>query len=281
MKRTDLTSGLLILPSVAVFLLIFIAPLSYFFVLSFWRMRAYQLEVDATLDNYVRVFDKYFDSILFTFSVALVIAAVVTLVAFGFAYVVRFKSGRYSTVLLFGVLITLFGGYLSKIYVWKIILGQSGILNSAMITLGIIDEPITAFLYNPIAVVITLSHYMLPLAILPLYGALRSIDDVPLHAARDLGASRWRVFWDIILPQCQTGILVAFTLTFLFAAGDYVTPKLVGGPYTSMMGVFIQIQFGLRFNAPLGSAMAFSIIAICAIIVGLVALVIRRTLRAR
>jgi spermidine/putrescine transport system permease protein len=104
---------------------------------------------------------------------------------------------------------------------------------------------------------------------------------VPLRGARDLGASRWRVFWDIILPQCQAGILVAFTLTFLFAAGDYVTPKLVGGPYTSMIGVFIQMQFGLRFNAPMGAAMAFSVIAICVVMVGLVALLVRRTFRAK
>ena len=269
------------LPSAAVFLLIFVAPLSYFFILSFWRVQAYQLETAATFDNYIRVFDTYSSSIAFTFGIALLIAVVVTMVAFGFAYVVRFKAGRYGVALLFVVLITLFGGYLSKIYVWKTILGQTGILNSAIIALGLIDKPITAFLYNPVAVVITLSHYMLPLAILPIYGSLRGIDDVPLRGARDLGASRWRVFWDIILPQCQAGILVAFTLTFLFAAGDYVTPKLVGGPYTSMIGVFIQMQFGLRFNAPMGAAMAFSVIAICMVIVGLVALLVRRTFRAK
>ena len=244
-------------------------------------MKSYQLVADLSLANYARVFEQYYDSLVFTFSIALIISATVTLIAFGFAFVARFKAGRYSTLLLFGVLITLFGGYLSKIYIWKTILGQSGILNSALIGLGFIETPLDAFLYNPAAVVITLTHYMLPLAILPIYGALRSIDDIPLHGARDLGASRWRVFWDIIVPQCQTGILVAFTLTFLFAAGDYVTPKLVGGPYTSMMGVFIQVQFGLRFDAPLGAAMAFSVIAICLIIVGLLALILRRFLRAR
>jgi spermidine/putrescine transport system permease protein len=74
---------------------------------------------------------------------------------------------------------------------------------------------------------------------------------------------------------------VAFALAFLFAAGDWVTPKLVGGPYTSMFGTFIQFQYGSRFNQPLGSAMAFVVIALCLAIVGLVALVARAALRPR
>ena len=166
MIRALRTSGPLMLPSASVFLLIFVAPLSYFFILSFWRVKSYKLVADVSLANYIRVFDQYTDALLFTFGIALIISVVVTALAFGFAFVVRFKAGRFSTVLLFGVLITLFGGYLSKIYIWKIILGQSGILNSALLGLGFIDTPLGAFLYNPAAVVITLTHYLLPLAIL-------------------------------------------------------------------------------------------------------------------
>src|SRR5690606_28112011 len=116
-------------------------------------------------------------------------------------------------------------------------------------------------------------------AILPIYGALRSVEDAPLRGARDLGASPARVLWDIVLPQCRNGILIAFSLTFLFAAGDWVTPKLVGGPYTSMIGTFIEYQYGSRFNAPLGSAMAFTVIALCVLVVAGMALLLRRVLR--
>ncbi len=273
--------NVLVLPSLVVFLLVFVAPLVYFLVISFWRVRTFRLVPDATLANYAKTFDKHFDSLFFTFQISLIIAVLVTVVAFCFAYVSRFKAGRYGIVLLFIALITLFGGYLTKIYVWKTILGQSGIINTALMTLSIIDEPITVLLYNPVAVVITIGHYTLPLAILPIYGALRAIDDVPLRAARDLGSSRWRVIWDIILPQCRTGILIAFTLSFLFAAGDFVTPLLIGGPYTSMIGKLIQLQFGFHVDAAMGSAMAFSVIAICLVTVSLVALLLRLTLRAR
>jgi spermidine/putrescine transport system permease protein len=163
--------------------------------------------------------------------------------------------------------------------VWKTILGSEGILNTALIWLGLISEPIKAFLFNPFAVILTLTHYTLPFAVLPIYGSLRAVDDIPLEAARDLGASDRRVFWQIVLPQCRIGIVSAFMLTFLFVAGDYVTPKLVGGPYTSMIGVFIQSQFGHRLNQPLGAAMAFSVIAICVAAVVAVNAILRRVLR--
>jgi spermidine/putrescine transport system permease protein len=270
-----------VLPSATIFLFCFAAPVAYFFVMSFWQIKSYQLSTDPTAHNYIEIWTDYFDSLWYTFAVASVIGLVVTLLAFGFAYFIRFKAGRWGTPLLFVALVTLFGGYLTKIYVWKTILGQGGVLNTALQAVGLIDEPIMAFLYNPLAVVITLGHYTLPLAILPIYGALRSVEDTPLHGARDLGARPWRVFKEIVLPQCQTGILFSFTLTFLFAAGDYVTPLLVGGPYTSMMGVIIQHQFGLRFNAPLGAAMAFTVIAICVIIIGTLGLTLRQSLKAR
>lgn len=269
----------LAMPSGVVFLLLFVGPLAYFLVLSFWTSRAYRLVPAFTLDNYLEVFAEYSLPLAFTFVVALATSALVVALAFAFAYLCRFRAGRYGTALLFVALITLFGGYLTKIYVWKTILGSQGVLNSALMELGLIAEPIKAFLFNPFAVILTLTHYTLPFAVLPIYGALRAVDDVPLEAARDLGASNSRVFWQIVVPQCRLGIVSAFMLTFLFVAGDYVTPKLVGGPYTSMIGVFIQSQFGHRLNQPLGSAMAFSVIAICVVTIVVVSFALRRALR--
>jgi spermidine/putrescine transport system permease protein len=280
MKSPAYRTTALVAPSGIVFFLIFVAPFAYFFIISLWRVAAYKMHPAATLENYGTVLTDYSKPLLFSVGIALAVAVSTTVLAFAFAYGIRFKAGRWGNTLLFVALVTLFGGYLSKIYAWKTILGSAGILNSSLTLLGITEEPITIFLYNPFAVVLTLLHYMIPLAILPLYGALRQVDDVPLRAARDLGASRWRVLWDVILPQCQSGLVVAFTLTFLFAIGDYATPRLVGGPYTSMIGTFIQFQFGLHFNAPLGSAMAFTMIATSVTIIGLITLGIVRVLRA-
>jgi len=269
----------LTLPSGGIFAVLFAAPLLYFLVVSFWTVRAYRLVPDFTLDNYGHVFLDYASPLRFTFVISFATSSIVVVLAFTFAYLCRFRAGRYGTILLFAALITLFGGYLTKIYVWKTILGSEGILNTALLELDLISEPIKAFLFNPFAVILTLTHYTLPFAILPIYGSLRAVDEVPLEAARDLGASGREVFWQIVVPQCRIGIVSAFTLTFLFVAGDYVTPKLVGGPYTSMIGVFIQSQFGHRLNQPLGAAMAFSVIAICVAAVLLVSLALKRALK--
>ena len=272
---------LLMLPSATIFVVLFLAPVLYFFVLSFWRVVAFQLKPDLTFQQYRNVFADYSQPLLFTFVLAFVIGVVTTSLAFAYAYFCRFKAGRRGLLFVFIALVTLFGGYLTKIYMWKTILGSNGILNSALMLLELIDHPVTIFLFSPVAVLITIVHYTLPLAILPIYGALRGISDTPLEAARDVGASPTRVFLDIVLPQARIGVISSFSLTFLFAAGDYVTPQLVGGPNTSMIGLFIQSQFGHRFNAPLGAAMSFTVIAICLVIIAAVGAVIFRTTRAR
>jgi spermidine/putrescine transport system permease protein len=280
-RRLLASRNLLLLPSGLILLAFFLIPVSYFFVVSFWRVRAYKLRPDATLDQYAAVLAEYGAPLLYTFGVALAIAFVVTVIAYAFAFYCRFRAQRSGVVLLFVALLTLFGGYLTKIYTWKTILGSEGILNSALVLLGLTDEPITAFLFNPVAVVITLVHYTLPIAVLPIYGSLRSIDSVPLEAARDLGAGPWRAFVDVVLPQSRPGVIAAFSLTFLFAAGDYVVPTLVGGPHTSMIGVFIQSQFGHRLNAPLGSAMSFTVIAVSVLAIGAFAAGLTRLTRVR
>ncbi|MBA3447558.1 MAG: ABC transporter permease [Pseudaminobacter sp.] len=244
----------------SVLLFVFVLPIAYFLVISFWRVQSFKLRPDATLDQYRQVFTEFSGPLLFTLAIALVVAFVTVVIALGFAYFCRFQAGSWGSIFIFLVLVTLFGGYLTKIYMWKTILGSSGILNTALMELGLIARPITALLYSPIAVVIALVHYTLPLAILPIYGALRGVDDVPLEAARDLGAGGLRTFFDIVLPQTRTGIIAAFSLSFIFTAGDYVTPLMVGGPNASMIGVFIQNQFGNRLNSPLGSALSFVVI---------------------
>ena len=260
---------LMIAPSGGIVLVLFVLPVSYFFVISFWRVSSYRLQVDATFEQYISVFTEYRFALAYTLLMAFVIALTTTAIAYAFAYYCRFKAGRFGAVCLVVAVITLFGGYLTKIYMWKTILGSKGILNSALLYIGVIEFPIEAFLFSPVAVIVTLTHYTLPLAILPIYGSMHGISDVPLEAARDLGARPFRVFFDIVLPQSRIGLVAALSLTFLFAAGDYVTPLLVGGPNTSMMGTFIQSQFGVRYNPPLGSAMSFSVIFSCLFIVGL------------
>ena len=248
-------------PALVVFLALFAVPLAYFLVISFWSVRARIMRPDFTVGNYVATFTDYGGTLASTVVLALLVALTTTLIAFGFAYVIRFRSGRLGSALLFLTLITLFGGYLVKIYAWKSILGRDGIFNLALIRLGLIEEPLTALIYSANAIVITLTYFLLPFAVLPIYSNMRSIRDVTIEASRDLGASSWQTMRKVILPQCERGILVAFMFAFLISVGDYVTPRFVGGG-AAMMGNFIEAQFSFGFNWPMGSAMAFTTLGV-------------------
>lgn len=255
-----------IAPASLVFLGLFVAPLVYFLAISFWSVNARMMRPDFTAANYIGAVTEYGDVLFSTLAIAGAIALVTTLLAFGFAYVIRFKAGPLGPLLLFVTLITLFGGYLVKIYAWKSILGIDGILNMALTGTGLLNEPSGAFIYSTNAVVITLTYFLLPFAVLPIYGALRSIEDSTLEAARDLGARPLAVMRDIVVPQCEGGVLVAFTLAFLISAGDYVTPQFVGGG-AAMMGRFIESEFSTHFDWPMGSAMSFTVLATSLLVV--------------
>ena len=268
----------LLMPAALIFLGAFAAPQVYFLIISFWSVRARIMRPDLTLKNYVATWTDYYDAMGSTLLIALAIGALTTLLALGFAYAIRFKCGRFETPLLFLAMITLFGGYLVKIYAWKSILGREGILNQFLLWTGIIDQPLEALLYSVNAVVITLTYFLLPFAILPIYGNLRAIRPATIEAARDLGAGRWAVLRDIVIPQCEKGIVIAFTFSFLITAGDYVTPRFVGGG-AAMMGHFIELQFSLGFNWPMGSAMAFTVMTVSLALVMLFRGALRRALQ--
>jgi spermidine/putrescine transport system permease protein len=268
----------LLLPAALIFLGGFVAPLLYFLVISFWSVKARIMRPDLTLKNYIATWADYYDAMGSTLAIALAIGALTTLLAFGFAYAIRFKCGRFEAPLLFLALITLFGGYLVKIYAWKSILGREGILNQFLLWTGVIGQPLDALLYSVNAVVITLTYFLLPFAILPIYGNLRAIRPATIEAARDLGAGRWAVIRDIVIPQCEKGIVIAFTFAFLITSGDYVTPRFVGGG-AAMMGHFIELQFSLGFNWPMGSAMAFTVMAVSLALVMLFRAGLRRGLQ--
>jgi spermidine/putrescine transport system permease protein len=280
MSNARLRAAVAVTPSLLVWVGFFLAPLAYLFVVSFWRVRQYRLVTDATLDNYVAAGSEYQHAILFTVVLAGFVGLLTTALAFALAYLIRFHAGRFANVLLLTVLTTLFGGYLVKIYAWKGLLGSDGIINRALLETGLISEPITWLLYSPAAVVITLVSFLLPYAVLPINAALRGVADAPIEAARDLGARPLRILVDVILPQCERGVLTAFALSFFISAGDYVTPQLVGGPETFMIGNFIQSQYVNRMNAPIGSALAVVTMLATLIAIALAAFLYRRALKA-
>ena len=141
-------------------------------------------------------------------------------------------------------------------FAWKLILGFNGVMNSALLGVGLIDEPLSFLLYNEFAVVLTLAHAWAPFAILPIYVSLQKIDTSLLEAATDLGNNAFQRFARITLPLTVPGIIAACLIIFIPTVGDYVTPALVGGSDGKMIANLIQVQFGAANNWPLGATLS-------------------------
>ncbi len=274
-------SALQLAPVTAFLLTFLVVPLAIFFVYSFWVTRSHALVAEWTVSQYEEGLTDpvWRDLLRNTFVIAFLTAAVTVAVAYAFAHAIRFHLRRYQEVLLFLVLIALFSGYLVRIYAWRTILGNEGIINQALVWIGVVDEPLSFLLFSRSAAIIVLVNFLVPLAILPIYGALQNVRDEEVEAARDLGASAASAFRKVTLPLAWSGVFVSFSISFIIAAGDYVTPQLVGGTSGSMIGRAIANQFGVTFEWPRGAALAFLTLAIVLATLGVLRALSARVVR--
>lgn len=230
-------------------------------LISFWQVRRYEIVPLWTLANYVEALTTYLPVLTWTIVVAAVVALLTTAVSFPFAYVATFKAGSRREVLVFLLLLTIFSGYLVKVYAMKSVLGAEGLINSFLVSFGVIREPLSFLIYSPSAVIMTLTNTLIPLAVLPLFAALQNVPYKLVEASKDLGASRWKTLRYVTLPLARPGIVSAFAISFVLAAGDYVTPQLLGGKSGLMVGQVIASRFGVALDWPVGSALAFTTVA--------------------
>jgi spermidine/putrescine transport system permease protein len=186
--------------------------------------------------------------------------------AYPMAYFVAFRVRRAKFLWLVALTVPFWTSYLLRVFAWKVILGYNGVINSGLISLGLISEPLQFLLYNPTAVVITLAHAYAAFAILPIYVSLEKLDRSLLEAAADLGDGPLRRFLRVTLPLSLPGIIGAALVIFVPTTGDYVTPSLVGGSDGVMIANIIEVQFGKVNNWPFGAALAISSMAAVAVI---------------
>ena len=222
------------MPAVVVFAGLFVLPLVYFFVISFWSVRARIMRPAFSLANYAETLNEYGGVLSYTALTAGAIAVPTTIVAFAFAYAIRFRLGRFGNAFLLITLTTLFGGYLVKIYAWKSILGPDGILNLAL--LGAAHRrPLGALLYSAKGVVITL--HLFPAALRRAADLWQPASGPRRHPRSGAGSGRHRSKQRATsCCRCRGELMAAFLLTFLISVGDYVTPRFVGGG-AAMMGI--------------------------------------------
>jgi spermidine/putrescine transport system permease protein len=280
-RRTTVGTVAQLAPATSFVVAFALAPLVVFLLYSLWRVSNYQIVSDWNLDNYSRAFtdDVYRSALLNTLRIAGSAAVVATVVAYGFAHAMRFHLRRWQEPLLFLVIVALFSGYLVRIFAWRTLLGDQGIVNETLQAVGLTDKPLTFLLYNRTAAVLVLVNFLIPLAVLPIYGALQNIGDGEVAAARDLGCTAAGAFRRVTLPLAWGGVSSAFALSFIIASADYLTPRLVGGVSGTMIGQSIATTFLDSFDWPAGAAVAYVTLATTLVIVTVVRVAGRQLLR--
>jgi spermidine/putrescine transport system permease protein len=253
--RTALAAAL---PVGFVTALLFI-PYVLLLVHSFWRLKGGAITHEPTLENYRRLFgtELYPDTILFSAGVAIRVTLFSLLLAYPLAYLLAFKVKRHKQLMYMAVIIPLWVSYLVRAYAWKIILGQSGILNGLLQAAGVIHEPLTFLLYSRWAVILALTHIYTPFTLMPIYAVLEAIPPALKEASQDLYATRWQTFRRIVLPLSLPGVLAGSTFAFVLSMGDFLAPQLLGGNDSALMvSNLVWSLFGVAYNWPLGAAVS-------------------------
>lgn len=256
---------------ITVWLLALVAiPLSYTFAMSFYSSSGLQINRAFTLQNYKLFFtDPLYSSILFkSIRLSLVISALSIAASYPLAYLVSFKIRRGRNLLFMLCIIPLWVSYLVRIIAWRTILGNRGVINTLLTTVGLTREPLSFFLYNRFAIAITLTYICIPFVFIPLYTALEKIPRNILDASNDLGAGELATFIHVILPLSLPGLITGFIFSFIIALGDYIIPLQLGGTQGIMFGNLIWSQFGFAFNWPFGAALGFILFFISVVILG-------------
>jgi spermidine/putrescine transport system permease protein len=268
--RSEAASGLAMISPTAVYAIVLLAaPLALIFVYSFLTDGYLEIIRTFTFANYIEAWtnELYRVVMLRSLFVALTVTAVTVLLAFPVAYFVSFHvDPSRKSLWLFLITIPFWTSYLIRVFLWKVILGYNGVVNSGLMGLGIISEPLQWINYNVGAVVVTLAHAYAPFAILPIFVALEKIDRSLLEAGQDLGESRFMTFLRVTLPLAMPGVIASVLIVFIPTIGDFVTPQLVGGPEGRMVANLIQLQYMKLDNFPLGSAIAVSAMLIVTVV---------------
>jgi spermidine/putrescine transport system permease protein len=249
-------------------------PLAAFLAYSFFWTEHGVMSYGITLGNYQRFFtDPIFLPVLWqTCILCLEVSLLTVLAGYPVAYFLAGLRGRKRYILLMLMLVPLLMSYVIKIYAIRSILGGNGVLNRSLLWLGLIDEPLTFFVFNLNAVLLTLTVLLIPFAVLPIFLSLERIPRSLIDASADLGASSAQTFLRVILPLSLPGAITALTFVFVLAIGDFLTPQMVGGQSGFTFGRIIYSQFGSAFNWPFGAALSviLAVVVIGAIAIGTV-----------
>ena len=220
-----------------------------------------------TLDNYANLFNPLYAQVVWNSLYMSGIATIICLlIGYPFAFMVSKINPKYRPFLLFLVVLPFWTNSLIRIYGMKVFLGVKGVLNTMLMDMGILSEPIR-ILNTEVAVIIGLVYLLLPFMILPLYSAIEKLDGRLLEAARDLGANAVQRFFRVILPLTMPGIVAGCLLVLLPAMGMFYVADLLGGAKVLLVGNVIKSEFLISRNWPFGSAISIGLTVLMALLI--------------
>jgi spermidine/putrescine transport system permease protein len=266
-QRTRLWGSLLALPT-AWMVTFFVSSMVIVVLLSFGRTTNEGFPVFATsLDSYRALWNEvYLELFLRSLLYALATVAISVLIAYPVAYVIALHGGRYKNALIAAIVVPFFASYLIRMYAWKALLSDDGLVNSGLRETGLGDG--ITFLNTSWAVIGGLVYGFVVFMILPIYASLERLDVSLIEAGKDLYHGPVRTFFHVTLPATRAGLYGGILLVFLPALGDFVSAQLLGGASTFMLGNLVQQQFLEGQNWPLGSALTVALmVALTALMV--------------
>ena len=265
-RRPWARATLLLTAPLAWFVLIYIAALVVLLITAFWQINPFTTNIAHVwnLGNFTAILTNhaYLWIILRTVGMAAGVTVVDAIIAFPFAYyMARVASPRTRTVLYVGILLPLWASYLAKVYAWLLIFSHDGVLNWS---LGKVDLGPLNLNFTNTAVFVVFCYIWLPYMVIPTFAAMERIPSSQIEASQDLGGRTVRTTWSVILPLALPGIVAGSIFTFSLTLGDYITPILIGGGNSDLIGTVIDNNIGIAGDLPLAAAMAMVPVAIMA-----------------
>src|SRR5687767_9006783 len=235
-----------------------------------------------TLDNYVQLFNActsqfagpecdpflYIGIFWHSVRIALIVTFWCIILGYPLSYFISRQKQVLRDALMILVIIPFWTNFLVRTYALKQVLATEGLLNSFLMNLNLINQPLE-LLFNEFAVNVGLIYGYLPFAVLPMYASIEKFDHSLMEAASDLGAPPWRAFLRVMLPMTLPGVIAALVLVFVPVVGAFITPDIMGGGKIEMIGTLINRQFGVSRNWPFGSAMSLMLMLL--VLIGVIA----------
>ncbi len=266
--KKDRLKYLLLFPIIAYSLLLIILPLIYIFFISFMKSDSYGgIIYTFNINNYIEIFNiVYVKVFLKSFIIATISTFICILISYPFTYFISQKKGYIKNVLITLVMIPFLTNSLIRTYGWIILLRKYGLINETLLSLGLIKTSFN-LMYNNFSIIIGMVYTLLPFMILPLYSSMEKINPKVIDAASDLGASKIKTFFEIIIPYTKTGLFNGIIMVFIPCLGYFFISDLLGGGKLMILGNLIKNQFLTARNWPFGASISIAMLIVSYILV--------------